>query len=95
MLPIHIAIKKHVEPSVVNVLISSFPGCLDVKSDNYGKTPLHMATSSSSIHKKFYIRAMKKGSATHAALTTDPISDLLCGIDYKSFMKRPALILSR
>ncbi|KAG7372200.1 ankyrin repeat domain protein [Nitzschia inconspicua] len=96
MLPIHIAIKKHAEPSVINVLLSSFPDCLGVKCETNGMTPFQMAKSSSSIHRKYYLRALKKGSATHSAITKDPLSDLLCGIDYKSFIGRGrSLILSR
>jgi hypothetical protein len=96
MLPIHIAIKKHAEPSVINVLLSSFPKCLDVKCDKTDMTPFQMAISSSSVHRRYYLRALRKGSATHKAITADPLSDLLCGIDYKSFIgKGPSLILSR
>mmetsp|Transcript_28021 Transcript_28021/g.49700 ORF Transcript_28021/g.49700 Transcript_28021/m.49700 type:complete len:126 (-) Transcript_28021:177-554(-) len=95
MLPIHIAIKKHVEPEVLNILLAAFPGCVDVKSEKSGLTPLEMATSSSSVHKEYYIRALTKGSATYSAIS-DPLSDLLCGIDFKSIIGvGPSLVLSR
>jgi hypothetical protein len=96
MLPIHIAIKKHVEPSVINALIKSFPGCLEARSDRDGMTPLQLAGISGSIHRTYYLRALTKGSETHRAITVDPLSDLLCGIDYKSLLGNgPSLILSR
>jgi hypothetical protein len=96
MLPIHIAIKKHVEPSVINALVKSFPGCVEFKCDVLGMTPLEMASVTSSIHQDYYLRVLTKGSDTHIAITTDPLSDLLCWIDYNSLLgKGPSLILSR
>jgi hypothetical protein len=86
MLPVHISIKKHVEPSVINILITADPCCVDVRCDNYGKTPVEMAQASSSIHRQYYLRALKKGGPLHSTIITDPLSDLLCGIDYKSMI---------
>jgi hypothetical protein len=96
MLPIHIAIKKHVEPSVINALIKSYPGSLEVLSDDIGMTPLQMASMSGSIHRNYYLRALSKDSETHRAIIGDPLSDLLCGFDYKSFPgKGLSLIIPR
>ena len=93
MLPIHIAVKKHVKPDVFNLLIRSFPGSIDVPCNTNGKTPIEMAQASSSIHKKYYLSAMKKGGALHSTIVTDPFSDLLCGIDYRSVIERNPFVL--
>jgi hypothetical protein len=95
MLPIHLAIKKHVDPEIVNSLLFLFPDCVDVKNGTTGMTPLQMAKRSSSVHKSYYIRALRKGSATYLAVS-DPLSDLLCGLDYKSIIGvGPSLVLTR
>ena len=91
MLPLHIAIKKHVEPTVLNTLLAAFPESIDVSWDH--KTPLQMAQSSSSIHKKYYLQALNKGSALHSTIVADPLSDFLCGIDYKSVLDRSPFVL--
>ena len=95
MLPIHISIKKHVEPSVFNLLVSSYPESTDVACDNDERTPIEMAKASSSAHKKYYLRAMKKGGALHSTIVTDPLSDLLCGIDYREVIRSSPFIQMR
>jgi hypothetical protein len=95
MLPIHLAIKKHVGPEIINNLLYTFPECVDVKSGNTGMTPREMAKKSNSVHKKYYLRAMRKGSATYLAVS-NPVSDLLCGLDYKSIIGiGPSTLLAR
>jgi hypothetical protein len=83
MLPIHIAIKKHADPSRINLLLAAYPGCVDVKNGR-GQRPYDMSTTSSSPHQRYYLRAMKRGTATFLAVTTNPFDDLMCGIDIRS-----------
>jgi len=78
-LPIHLAIKKHYSPSVINLLLSTYPECTNVANFD-GRKPLQMAQRSSSKHKEYYLRALRKGSATNAAITS-PYSDLMCGMN--------------
>jgi hypothetical protein len=82
MLPIHLAIKKHLDPDVVNLLLASNPDCIEVK--NYDDlTPYQMAQKSSSPHQKYYVRALRRGSPTYSAVTAT-LSDLLCGVKIPS-----------
>ena len=78
MLPIHLGIKKHIGPDVINRLLAAYPECIDVQTYQ-GLTPYQMAEKSSSAHKEYYLRALKRGSPTYSAVTAT-LSDLLCGI---------------
>ena len=95
LLPIHVSIKKHVVPEVFNVLLKSYPESIDVKCGNSQQTPVEMAKTSSSVHRKYYLRAMNRKGALHATIVSDPFSDLLCGIDYKEVIGRSPFVLLR
>lgn len=87
MLPIHLAIKKHAAKEAINLLLAAYPECVDVK--NYqGLTPYEMAQSSSSKHKDYYLRALKRGSPTYSAVTAS-LSDLLCGVSLPKLTSDP------
>jgi ankyrin repeat protein len=83
MLPIHLAVKKHMGPEFINLLLGANPDCVDVR--NYDDlTPYQMAQKSTSPHKEYYLRALKRGSPTYSAVTAT-MSDLLCGVSLPSF----------
>lgn len=79
MLPIHLAIKKHAPPETINLLLAAYPKCIEVANSN-GYTPLQMAETTSSKHKKYYLRALTPGTSTYEAVTAT-FSDLLCGVN--------------
>ena len=72
-----LAIKKHRDEESINVLLHANPDCL--KAKNYDNlTPYEMAVRSSSPHRQYYLRALKRGPTYDAV--TGSMSDLLCGI---------------
>ena len=81
MLPIHLAIKKHRPSETINLLLSAYPDCINVQN-YHGLTPHQQAETSSSEHKKYYLRALKRGP-TYSAVTGS-MSDLLCGVSFPS-----------
>lgn len=91
MLPIHLAIKKHADPERINVLLATFPECVDVKN-NLGLRPIDMAKISSSEHKSYYLRATRRGTSTYSAVT-NTLDDLLCGFDIRSVVPTSPLLL--
>jgi hypothetical protein len=88
MLPIHLAIKKHMSPEVINLLLAAYPKCIDIANYN-GLTPYEMADNSSSAHRGYYRRALKRGSPTYAAVTAS-FSDLLCGVSLPEWNADPS-----
>jgi ankyrin repeat protein len=84
MLPIHLSIKKHLAPDVINLLLAANPACIDVTNHD-DLTPYQMAQKSSSPHKKYYVRALRRGSPTYSAVTAT-LSDLLCGVNFPSLL---------
>ena len=81
MLPIHLALKKHADPDKINLFLAAYPEC--IKVENYdGMTPVQQAQTSSSEHKDYYLRALKKGPTYNAV--TGSMSDLLCGVSFPS-----------
>lgn len=87
MLPIHLAIKKHMEPEAINVLLAAYPDCIDVPNFN-GISPSQMAQSSSSAHKEYYTRALRRGTRTYSAVT-ESMSDLMCGVSLPKLSSDP------
>ena len=81
MLPVHLAVKKHADPETLNMLLAAYPEAIDV-CNFHGMTPYKMAETSSSKHKAYYLRALKRGS-THSAITAS-LADLMCGIQLPS-----------
>ena len=89
MLPIHLGIKKHIGPDVINLLLAAYPDCIDIQSYQ-GLTPHQMAEKSSSAHKEYYLRALKRDSPTYSAVTAT-LSDLFCGLSLPSMPRDPRI----
>lgn len=90
MLPIHLAIRKHRDAESMNALLVANPKCLDVK--NYdGKTPFEMAMKSSSPHRSYYLKVLRRGPTYDAV--TGSMSDLLCGISLETLTNPKACLM--
>lgn len=87
MLPLHLAIKKHVEPESINVLLAAYPDSIDIANFN-GVTPFQMAQTSSSVHKAYYQRALRRGTRTYSAVT-ESMRDLMCGVSLPTLSSDP------
>lgn len=87
MLPLHLAIKKHQSPEAINALVAAFPDSVD-EQDDKGVTPFQMAQTTSSKHKDYYQRALKRGSPTYSAITAS-FADLFCGVTLPKMTSDP------
>ena len=77
-LPIHLAVKKHANEEIMNLLLAAHPKCID---DENGQrlTPLAMAQRSTSPHKKYYLKALRRGPI-YKTVTANILDELLCGV---------------
>ena len=66
----------------INMMLAAYPECIDVQNGK-GQTPHQLAQTSSSPHKEYYLRALKRGP-TYSAVTAS-LSDLLCGVSLPEF----------